>query len=254
MNRPSYPKTKASSLEKGNRGGILWELKPCGMLVQKRSGQCGMGANAQPIKVSVSHGLYQYEINVPAQATFGELKRVIWQETGLEMKKQRILFQGKERKSEELLHMAGVKNNSKVVLMEDSASRERNVMEMKTNHAKGCEAIAQIRTEVDKLVEKVSVLESRMRGDKRISEKEITILTELLMVQLLKLDSIEADGEAKSQRRIEVRRIQSNVEILDMLKTINTNPFTNRNSVSTQWESHYRSKSADSSNKWNIYE
>lgn len=43
-----------------------------------------------------------------------------------------------------------------------------------------------------------------MRGDKRIPEKEITVLSELLMVQLLKLDSIEADGEAKAQRRIEV--------------------------------------------------
>jgi BAG domain len=47
-------------------------------------------------------------------------------------------------------------------------------------------------------------LESNKHGDKRIPEKEITELTELLMVQLLKLDSIEADGEAKAQRRIEV--------------------------------------------------
>lgn len=34
-------------------------------------------------------------------------------------------------------------------------------------------------------------------------EKELVILTELLMEQLLKLDTIEADGEAKVQRRIE---------------------------------------------------
>lgn len=35
-------------------------------------------------------------------------------------------------------------------------------------------------------------------------DKEFVALTELLMVQLLKLDAIEADGEAKVQRRIEV--------------------------------------------------
>ena len=37
-----------------------------------------------------------------------------------------------------------------------------------------------------------------------MTDKEFVVLTELLMMQLLKLDSIEADGEAKVQRRIEV--------------------------------------------------
>lgn len=37
-----------------------------------------------------------------------------------------------------------------------------------------------------------------------IADKEFVVLTELLMIQLLKLDSIEANGEAKVQRRIEV--------------------------------------------------
>ena len=37
-----------------------------------------------------------------------------------------------------------------------------------------------------------------------VADKEFVVLTELLMTQLLKLDSIEADGEAKVQRRIEV--------------------------------------------------
>jgi len=37
-----------------------------------------------------------------------------------------------------------------------------------------------------------------------VEDKEFSILTELLMVQLLKLDSIAADGEAKVQRRAEV--------------------------------------------------
>lgn len=47
-------------------------------------------------------------------------------------------------------------------------------------------------------------LERTVSGGTKVEEKEFVILTELLMVQLLKLDSIVADGEAKAQRRIEV--------------------------------------------------
>lgn len=38
----------------------------------------------------------------------------------------------------------------------------------------------------------------------KASEKEFLVLTELLMSQLLKLDSIDAEGEAKLQRKAEV--------------------------------------------------
>lgn len=37
-----------------------------------------------------------------------------------------------------------------------------------------------------------------------MAAQEFVVLTELLMLQLLKLDTIEAIGEAKVQRRIEV--------------------------------------------------
>ena len=44
-----------------------------------------------------------------------------------------------------------------------------------------------------------------MHGGTKVAEKEFLVLTELLMVQLLKLDGIEAaEGEAKVQRRTEV--------------------------------------------------
>lgn len=46
-----------------------------------------------------------------------------------------------------------------------------------------------------------------MRGGvARVADKELVVVTELLMTQLLKLDLIEADGEARAQRRIEVCR------------------------------------------------
>lgn len=43
-----------------------------------------------------------------------------------------------------------------------------------------------------------------MRSGTRFADKEFVVLTELLMTQLLKLDTIEAEGEARAQRRIEV--------------------------------------------------
>lgn len=160
----------------------------------------------------------------------GELKRHLSQVVGLEPEEQRLLFRGKEKDNEERMHMAGVKDMSKLVLLEDPASRERKLDEMKKNEriARACEAVVQIRSEVDKHVEKVchclafqciifefcsesdmclcqvSGLQASVYAGKKVEEKEFLVLTELLMVQLLKLDGVEAEGEAKVQRKIEV--------------------------------------------------
>ena len=85
------------------------------------------------------------------------MKRVLAQETGLEPKEQRLLFRGKEKDDEECLHMVGVKDTSKVVLLEDPASKERKLKEMNRNQCilKAYEEVAKVRTEVDKLSEKV---------------------------------------------------------------------------------------------------
>lgn len=47
-------------------------------------------------------------------------------------------------------------------------------------------------------------MEANVRAGTKVAENEFLVLTELLMVQLLQLDTIEADGEAKVQRRVEV--------------------------------------------------
>ena len=47
-------------------------------------------------------------------------------------------------------------------------------------------------------------LEATVNGGTTVENKEFVVLTELLMRQLLKLDGIEAEGEAKVQRRAEV--------------------------------------------------
>ncbi|MBA0584603.1 BAG family molecular chaperone regulator 4 isoform X1 [Gossypium raimondii] len=208
------------------KGEIKWELRPGGMLVQKRD--MGDASSGPMIKIKVSHGSFHHDITVPAQSTFGDLKKVLVQETGLEPKEQRLLFQGKEKDDGECLHMVGVKDMSKVVLLEDPASKERKLEEMKRNQSvlKACEEVAKVRAEVVQLSDKVNALEGIVHGGTKVDEKELLGLTELLMVQLLQLDTISANGEAKVQRRAEVRRVQRLVDTLDNMKARNSNPFS----------------------------
>lgn len=87
----------------------------------------------------------------------GDLKKMLAQETGLEPKEQRLLFRGKEKEDVECLDMAGVKDSSKIVLLQDPASKERKLEEMNHNQVilKAYEQVAKVRSEVDKLSEKV---------------------------------------------------------------------------------------------------
>ncbi|KAA3457161.1 BAG family molecular chaperone regulator 4-like isoform X1 [Gossypium australe] len=159
----------------------------------------------------------------------GDLKKVLVQETGLEPKEQRLLFQGKEKDDEESLHMVGVKDMSKVVLLDNPASKDRKLEVMMRNQSvlKACEEVVKVRAEVVQLSDKVNALEGIVHGGTKVDEKELLGLTELLMVQLLQLDTIEANGEAKVQRRVEVRRVQRFVDTLDNMKARNSNPFSN---------------------------
>lgn len=87
----------------------------------------------------------------------GDLKRVLAHESGLQPKEQRLLFRGKEKEDDERLDMVGVKDMSKILLLEDPASKEKKLEEMKKNQGllKAYEAVAQVRAEVDKLSQKV---------------------------------------------------------------------------------------------------
>jgi BAG domain len=48
-----------------------------------------------------------------------------------------------------------------------------------------------------------------VNGHKKVDEKEFTVLSELLMMQLLKLDGIVSEGEARIQRKNEVLFLNS---------------------------------------------
>lgn len=47
-------------------------------------------------------------------------------------------------------------------------------------------------------------MEAAVHSSTKADAKDFAVLTELLMMQLLKLDGIEAEGEAKMQRKSEV--------------------------------------------------
>jgi hypothetical protein len=54
----------------------------------------------------------------------GELKVILSMVTGLEPREQRLLFRGKEREDTDHLHMVGVRDKDKVLLLEDPALKD----------------------------------------------------------------------------------------------------------------------------------
>nr|XP_033508745.1 BAG family molecular chaperone regulator 4 isoform X2 [Nicotiana tomentosiformis] len=210
------------------------------MLVQRREDDSA-SPNPTTITIKVSYASQDFDLPVPYEFTFGEVKSVISQIIGLEPKVQKLLFRGKEKEDHEYLHLAGVKDNSKVLVMEEKTVEDKNPEEVKltTEISRGAEAVYEVRKEVDKLSEQVSAVQTVVFGGSNVEDKDIICLTEMLMRQLLKLDGIDAEGEGKVQRKMEVRRVQSLVETMDAVKARNANPFSNNSnavSVTTQWE------------------
>ncbi|WMV17610.1 hypothetical protein MTR67_010995 [Solanum verrucosum] len=104
-------------------GEIKWELRPGGMLVQKR--ECAENDGDSIITLRVSTVTQCHHISIQPTSSFGELKMILAMVTGLEPKEQRLLYKGKEREDCEHLHMVGVKDKDKVLLFEDPAIKER---------------------------------------------------------------------------------------------------------------------------------
>lgn len=207
-----------------------WELRPGGMLVQKRNPDSDRTSAPPPtIRVRVKYGSIYHEMSISSQATFGELKKMLTGTTGLHHQDQKLLYKDKERDSKMFLDMAGVKDKSKIVLVEDPISQEKRLLEMRKNAKmeKASKSISEISLEVDRLAGQVSALESIITKGGKVAEKQVLNVIEMLMNQLLKLDGIMADGDVKLQRKMQVRRVQKYVETLDMLKIKNSMPSSN---------------------------
>lgn len=109
----------------GGGGEIKWELRPGGMLVQKRDSS---GEGEGLITIRVSTVSQWHDITIQPTSTFGELKMILTLVTSLEPREQRVLFKGKEREDCEYLHMVGVRDKDKVLLLEDPAIKERKLL------------------------------------------------------------------------------------------------------------------------------
>ncbi|KAL0358989.1 UNVERIFIED_CONTAM: BAG family molecular chaperone regulator 1 [Sesamum angustifolium] len=155
--------------------------------------------------------------------------------TGLHHQDQK-LFTRIKRDSNAFLDISGVKDKSKIVLQQDPVSQEKRYLEMRKNAKmeKAAKTVSEISSEVDKLAAQVSALETVASRGGKVVEKDVVNLTELLMNQLVKLDGIIADGDAKSQRTMQVRRVQKCVETLDTLKLKNSAPASNADHVSLE--------------------
>lgn len=98
------------------------------MLVQKRDADQHAADGLITIRVSaLSHW---HDISIQSTSTFGELKMVLSLVTSLEPGEQRLLFRGKERDDEEHLHMVGVREKDKVLLLQDPAIKEKKLLAM----------------------------------------------------------------------------------------------------------------------------
>lgn len=213
---------------KGRGGGGevgSWEVRPGGMLVQKRTIDSNQNSLVVPtIKVRVKYGSFYHEISISSQASFGELKKMLAGPTGLHPQDQKLMYKEKERDSKAFLDVAGVKEGSKLVLIEHELSRERRCLESRktAKMEKASKDIAAIRFEVDKLAKQVAAIELDIHGGKKVMETVILNLIEVLMTELIKLDGIDAEGDVKLQRRMQVKRVQKYIENLDVLKLRNT--------------------------------
>ncbi|XP_065858189.1 BAG family molecular chaperone regulator 1-like [Euphorbia lathyris] len=194
------------------------EIRPGGMLVQKRNSDESneIALPIPKINVRVKYGASYLQIYINSIASFGELKKIVAERTGVHHLDQKLIYKKKERDSKSFLDVAGVKNGSKMVMIEDITSRERRCLESLKSAKidKVSKLLQQISLQVDKLRPEVISMEE----SGKVADSDIDNLTGILMNKLVILDGISADGELKLKKEIQVRRVQKYIEILDMLK------------------------------------
>ncbi|KAG2677389.1 hypothetical protein I3760_12G095800 [Carya illinoinensis] len=204
------------------------EIRPGGMLVQKRDSSQN-SVSIPTIKVRVKYGSSFHDIRISSQASFGELKKMLAEPTGLHPQDQKLIFKNKERSSKAYLDAERVRDGSKIVLVEDIVSRERRCLEMLKNVKveMASKSLAEISLEVDKLAGQLTALETTASRGGQVSKMDVENLTEIFMEKLVKLDGIVAEGDLKMPRMVQVRRVQKHIETLDALKLQNSKPRNN---------------------------
>ncbi|PWZ17563.1 BAG family molecular chaperone regulator 1 [Zea mays] len=128
------------------------------MLVQRRSpdADAPAGAPVPTIRVKVKFNGVYHEIYIKSQASFGELKKMLSARTGLHPEDQKLVYKDKERDSKAFLDMAGVKDCSKMVLLEEPAAQAKRLLEQRRadKAERATKSISRISLDVDKLATK----------------------------------------------------------------------------------------------------
>ncbi|MCO5563878.1 hypothetical protein L7F22_030125 [Adiantum nelumboides] len=200
-----------------------WELRPCGMLVQKRDPEAEAAHAGPVIRIKVCFRRSSHRISVNAHSTFGDLKKLLVELTGLQTKQQRLTYKGKPKSDNDYLSEAGIKDKSKLVLVEDTKGWEKTLIELRKSDAdaKAYKAVAEVQQLVDQISGQIATLEAAVSNGRKLADNELVGPSDLLMCQLIKLDDSKADGNTKVQKRILIRRVQKYVETLDALKVRN---------------------------------
>uniref|UniRef100_M4EKH1 Ubiquitin-like domain-containing protein n=2 Tax=Brassica campestris TaxID=3711 RepID=M4EKH1_BRACM len=199
-----------------------WELRPGGMVVQRRTDYSSNVPHV--IRVRVKYGSVHHEISINSQSTFGELKKRLSFKTGVHHEDMKILYKDKERDSKIFLDLCGVKDGSRLVLKEDPISQEKRFLEMSKLVAKekANKSISDISFQADRLAGKLSAFDAVIGKGVKVEEKNLENLLEMLMNQLVKLDAILVDGDIKLKKKMQEERLQKYVEALDALKIKNS--------------------------------
>lgn len=208
--------------------------------MQKRNSDVNQNSTPKStIKVNVKYGSSYHQIQISSHASFGELKKMLTEPTGLHVQDQKLIFKKKERDSKSYLDVERVKDGSKLVLLVDIESREKRILETLkiAKKEKSSKSLTEIKVEVDKFANKVAALEGAASTGVVIAELDIETLTENLMRTLIALDEIYGEGDLKLQRREQVRRVQKHIETLDMLKMARENSISLKNNENMARES-----------------
>ncbi|XWS16643.1 hypothetical protein CRYUN_Cryun34aG0108700 [Craigia yunnanensis] len=203
------------------------EVRPGGMLVQKRDSSSHQSSVSVPtIRVRVKYGSTYHEIRISSQASFGELKKMLADHTGLHPLDQKLTYRNMERDSKAYLDVARVKDGSKIVLVEDIASKERRCLEIlkKAKMEKSSKSLSQISLEFDKFAEQVKALESTGSRGGKVQQMDVDNLTGLLMTSLVKLDELVVIGDLRLQKTMLERKVRKHIETLDAMKLQNKIP------------------------------
>ncbi|XP_074582951.1 BAG family molecular chaperone regulator 1-like [Curcuma longa] len=201
-----------------------WEVRPGGMLVQTRSSNAdAVGAPVPAIRVKVKYGAAYHEIYISSRASFGELKKELSARTGLHPLDMKVMYKDKERASGTFLDAVGVKDKSKVVLTDDPTAKAKRLLEMRKTERidKAAKSVSAINLEVDRLASKVTALEAIANKGERVVVNDVVNLIDCLMNELVKLEAIDADGDVKQQKSLQIKRVQKHVETLDLIKLKN---------------------------------